>query len=132
MLRARLQVGSIIIALLCVAFAADYLWQQPLVVAGISAIMGALGAYELCAMAKRSGKEPFADLAVAGTVGCIVAACVPLRGWGGWSYGEALSAVLVVLVSATLIRQRLRGTLRAALINAGVTVFAVHLAQRDC
>ncbi|NOZ23671.1 MAG: phosphatidate cytidylyltransferase [Planctomycetes bacterium] len=125
MLRARLQVGTIIIAFMCLAFAADYVWQQPLIVAGISGLVGALGAYELCAMARRAGREPFRGLAVGGTVACIAAACIPEDGSFGWRCGDVLAVLLVVLVAAALLRQRLRGTLRGALVNAGITVFVV-------
>ena len=125
MLRARLQVGSTIIVLVCLAFAADHVWQLPIIVAAITAVAAGLGAYELCAMAKRADKAPYPDLAVGGAVACVAAACIPSETQGIWARGEALGVILVVVLGAALIRQRMRGSLRGALSNAGMTVFAV-------
>ncbi|MEW6357433.1 MAG: phosphatidate cytidylyltransferase [Planctomycetota bacterium] len=123
-LRARLCVGSAIIIFVCLAFAADYLWQQPMIVAGISAVAAALGTYELCGMAKRAGKELFPGIAVGGAVAFVAAAGIPHNGILGWDYGDVLGGIVVVLLGGALVRQRLRGTLRGALVNAGMTIFA--------
>lgn len=120
----RLLVGSLIIVLVCLAVVVDYAIGQPLISAAPVVVLAALGARELCVMARQSGKEPFRGLAVAGAMAYVAVACVPDGGGRAWGGTELSGLVTVILLGLTLIFQRLRGTLRGALVNCGMTFFA--------
>jgi len=125
MLRARLLVGSFLILLVSSAFAVDFLVDQPWMLTATVAVLAGVGAYELCAMAHRAGRRPFRAIAVAGTVALVaVSHGVPGSDAVGLR-GELIGLVLVALLGAMLIAQRLRGSLEGALDNCGSTLMAV-------